>query len=194
MRILIAEDDRVTRLMLAKMIEVQGHDVVQATDGAEAWELFQRHETRLIITDWLMPNVDGLKLCQMVRAQRHARYVYIMVLTSLERKQNYLEAMDAGADDFLNKPVDVAELKARLRVAERILALQGEVDLLEGLLPICMYCKKIRDDDESWHQLEQYVEDRSEVEFSHGVCPNCYELHMKPHIDAAGGPGSRGKG
>ena len=180
-------------MKLAKMLEVQGYQVVEAADGAEAWELFQQQETRLIITDWLMPNVDGLQLCQKVRGQREQRYVYIIVLTSLDRKQNFLEAMDAGADDFLNKPVDMAELKARLRVAERILALQGEVDILEGLLPICMYCKKIRDDSDSWHQLEEYVEDRSEVEFSHGVCPSCYETQMKPQIDSAGGSGSGGK-
>jgi YesN/AraC family two-component response regulator len=90
--------------------------------------------------------------------------------------------MDAGIDDFITKPVDGDELKARVRVAERILGLRKRMDDLEGLLPICSYCKRIRNDHDQWSALEGYIEQRSGAEFSHGVCPDCYALHLEPKV------------
>jgi len=91
--------------------------------------------------------------------------------------------MRAGADDFLTKPVDADQLGARLTVAERILGLRRELQQLEGLLPICAYCKRIRDDQENWSSLEGYIEKRSEAQFSHGICPECYAKHIQPQLD-----------
>ncbi len=104
------------------------------------------------------------------------------MLTSLEGKGRYLEGMEAGADDFINKPFDKETLAARLRVAERILNLQAEVKQLEGLLPICAYCKKIKDDGNQWQHMESYISRRTEANFSHGICPECYEKHMLPQL------------
>jgi DNA-binding response OmpR family regulator len=185
MRILIAEDDGVSRVVLGTKLRELGHEVLEAKDGKEAWSLFGEEYPRLIITDWMMPGMDGGELSELVRARVDRPYTYIIVLTSLSGKGSFLEAMDAGVDDFLSKPVDMEELTARLRVAERVLALQTEVQLMQKLLPICMYCGKIRDkeadwkDQGSWQDLEQYVAEHTDVQFSHGVCKECYENEMK---------------
>jgi DNA-binding response OmpR family regulator len=106
-----------------------------------------------------------------------------MLLTALSGRANYLEGMDAGADDFVTKPFERHELHARLRVAERVLGLHRTVRQLEGLLPICSYCKRIRDEQESWSQVEEYVSRRTEAQFTHGICPDCYEHHLKPQLE-----------
>ena len=92
--------------------------------------------------------------------------------------------MTAGADDFLSKPYDHEMLAARLKVAERILSLQNEVKQLQGLLPTCQYCKKIRDASNRWTQMEVYISENSTADFSHGVCPECVEIHVKPQLAA----------
>lgn len=191
MRILIAEDEGVSRLVLGSKLKELGHEVIEARDGTEAWALFQKETARIIVTDWLMPGKDGGEFCELVRAQVDQPYTYIIVLTSLSGKGSYLEAMDAGADDFLTKPVDMDELTARLRVAERVLALQTEVRLMQRLLPICMYCRKIRDSDaswedqSSWRELEAYVAEKDDVRFSHGICKECFETRVEPELDGS---------
>jgi len=182
LRVLVAEDDVLSRLILVRMLKQMGHDIVVTEDGEEAWEAFNTQRPEVVITDWMMPGLNGIELCKRIRSHRQDKYVYIIMLTALTGKENYLAGMNAGADDFLSKPVDINELSACLRVAERILALQLEVRQLEGLLPICMYCKSIRDEDNTWQTIENYVMHRTEATFSHGCCPTCYEKHLKPQL------------
>jgi DNA-binding response OmpR family regulator len=183
MKILVAEDDNVSRLVLVTKLKKLGHHVIATENGAEAWGTFLNDTVNVVITDWMMPRVDGLELCRRVRDTARDQYVYVIMLTALAGKKNYLEGMNAGADDFLTKPVDTDELSARLRVAERIITLQKEVKQLEGLLPICAYCKSIRDEKNEWHQLEHYISDRTDAQFSHGYCPSCIEKHVRPQLD-----------
>jgi DNA-binding response OmpR family regulator len=183
MRILVAEDDAVARRVLTTSLARLGHDVTPAEDGRKAWELFQAGEFEVVITDWMMPDVDGLELCRRIRAHPRARYAWIVMLTALGGKTSYLEGMEAGADDFVTKPVDRPAFEARLRVAARVLALQAEVKQLEGLLPICSYCKRIRDEVDEWSQVEQFIQHRTAAQFSHGICPECYETHVKPQLE-----------
>lgn len=175
MNILVADDDAVSRLVLTAHLKRLGHDVVTAEDGREAWGQFLTHRPPVVITDWLMPEIDGLELCRMIRGEKRARYTYLILLTSLGGKGSYLEGMNAGADDFVTKPFDAEELVARLRVGERILGLQAEVRQLQGLLPICAYCKRIRDETNVWHPIDHYLATHTDASFSHGICPTCFE-------------------
>ncbi len=183
MRILIVEDDRDARDMLQVLLELDGHEVVQAANGEEGWQAYTQGNFSVILSDWVMPDVDGLELCRRIRAAEKPLYSYVILLTALQGKSNYLEAMRAGADDFVTKPYDHDELRARLMAAERIVRLQNRVQHLEGVLPTCMYCKRIRDDRDKWVGIEQYISQRTEASFSHGVCPDCYEQVVKPELD-----------
>lgn len=174
MKILIAEDNPTDRSILAAALEKLGHTVITTEHGREAWGVFQREEILLLISDWLMPHIDGLKLSRKIRAEHRIKYTYIILITAFGGKRNYLQGMEAGVDDFLTKPFDPDELAARLHVANRILSLQTEVRRLSGLLPICSYCKKIRNEDDQWFQIEHYIATRTDASFSHGICPECY--------------------
>lgn len=139
MKILIAEDDTASRLLFGATLKKLGHTVTAVGDGNKAWEAWQQDEYALLISDWVMPNIDGLELCRMVRAQAGMKYTYIILLTAMDSKGSYLEGMDAGADDFITKPFDEELLAARICVAQRILELhntlhiQATHDRLTGL-------------------------------------------------------------
>jgi DNA-binding response OmpR family regulator len=182
MKILIVDDEATTRMVLARQLRTLEHEVAEASDGEEAWLAFRLQQPRIIITDLVMPRCDGLELCRRIRSVNGSKYTYLIVLTAQSGRLNYREAMEAGADDFLAKPCETDEVVIRLRVAERLLQLTTKVDQLEGLLPICSYCKKIRDDGHEWQPVEQYINKRSNASFSHGVCPECYESHVKPQL------------
>lgn len=184
MKILAVEDDAVSRAVLRQALKRLGHETVEAADGESAWELLQHEPVRVVVSDWMMPRSDGLDLCRRIRARVGADYLYFILLTSRDATQeNQTEAADAGVDDFLTKPLDLTELWTRLRVAERILRYTTQVRQLEEMLPICSYCKKIRDDHNYWQQLEGYISDRTGSDFSHSVCPDCYQRVVVPELN-----------
>ena len=123
MKILIAEDEKISRMVLEASLKKRGHEVIAVENGRKAWEAFRQDYFPVMISDWMMPEMDGLALCRKIREQPHDNYTYLVLLTSLEGKTNYLEAMEAGADDFMTKPFDADQLTARIQVAERILGL-----------------------------------------------------------------------
>jgi sigma-B regulation protein RsbU (phosphoserine phosphatase) len=128
MRVLIADDDPVPRRMLEAVLTKWDYEVVVATDGAEAWEILQSDDAPpLAILDWLMPEIDGVEVCRRMRQRTDAPYVYFILLTSKDRKEDIIEGMDAGADDYLIKPFDAHRLQVRLRAGRRILDLQAEL-------------------------------------------------------------------
>jgi phosphoserine phosphatase RsbU/P len=178
LKILIAEDENISRMVLEASLKKHGHEVAAVENGLKAWEAFEKEYFPVIISDWLMPTMDGLALFRKIRGAPHDNYTYLVLLTSLEGKTNYLEAMDAGADDFMTKPFDADQLTARIQVADRILNLHQHVTQLEGLLPICCSCKKIRDGKNNWQRVENYIEIHSEARFTHGYCPECYQKYM----------------
>jgi sigma-B regulation protein RsbU (phosphoserine phosphatase) len=172
MKILIAEDDPILRQLLEKKFELWGHEVLVTNNGQEAWDMLQAQNIRFLIADWMMPVMDGLELCQRIRSERPS-YVYIILLTGKDRKEDAVKGLDAGADDYIRKPFEWDELRARIRAGERILGLLDRVKALSGLLPICASCKKIRDDKGHWQNVETYIRERSDTEFTHGYCPEC---------------------
>lgn len=198
MRILVAEDDPVSRRVLETSLQKWGYDVVSVGDGAAAWAVLTSEAApRLAILDWMMPEVDGVELCRRLR-QTRSHPLYIILLTARGSKEDIVTGLQAGADDYVAKPFDREELRARIQVGVRMVRLQAElaerveqvqqalarVKQLQGLLPICSYCKKIRDDQNYWIQVEQYIAEHSEAQFSHGICPECYARYVRAELDA----------
>jgi DNA-binding response OmpR family regulator len=184
MKILIAEDDPASCKVLRITLEKLGHSVIAAENGRQALQICSTEEVPLLISDWMMPEMDGLELCRTIRERTQGRYTYIILLSALGGKQNYLEGMEAGADDFITKPFDQDQLIARLRVAERILGLQAEVQKLHELLPLCAWCKKIQNSQEQWVQFEAYVAQQMGKDISHSICPDCLDAKLKQrHAD-----------
>jgi len=194
---LIAEDDMVSRRILETLLRNWGHEVVTTLDGEQAWQVMRAPDApALAILDVMMPRVDGLEVCRRVRKLSPATPPHIILLTAKHGARAIVEGMEAGADDYLTKPYDRDELRARVQVGVRIVELQtrlaGRVEELEkalehvrqlqGILPICSYCKKIRGDQDYWQTVESYVADHSEAEFSHSICPACYETTVKDQL------------
>jgi phosphoserine phosphatase RsbU/P len=199
-KILIADDDRVARRLLEGMLSQWGHEVIAVGDGAAAWEVLRGDDPPpLAILDWMMPEMSGLEVCTKVREKPGTQAFYLIVLTSRDHTDDLVTALAAGADDHLAKPFHPGELRARVQVGERVTRLQrslaervaaleralADVTHLQGLLPICMYCKKIRSDDNYWQQVESYVGARSGATFSHGICPECVRTRVRPEIERA---------
>jgi len=198
MRILIAEDSLVSRRLLETTLKRWGHEVIATPDGSEAWQVLQTNEAPpFAIVDWVMPKMEGPELCRRIRQTQGTSSMYIILLTAKGTPEEIVAGLDAGADDYLVKPFDPGELRARVDVGRRIVELQrdladrvreleealSQVRSLRGLLPICAYCKKIRDDKNYWQEVEGYISKHSEAQFSHGICPGCYEKCVKPELE-----------
>jgi phosphoserine phosphatase RsbU/P len=189
MHILVAEDDRVTGEILARTLQRWGHETTLVGDGTQAWA-FLRDATAptMAILDWMMPGTDGPDVCRRVRAERPEANMYLLLVTAREGRSDVVAGLDAGADDYIIKPFDPEELRARVAVGVRVVGLQqklaervaelqtalSNVKQLRGLLPICSYCKRIRGDDQYWQQVDGYIAQHSDAQFSHGICPSCF--------------------
>jgi phosphoserine phosphatase RsbU/P len=189
-RILVAEDHHVSRHLLERNLQNWGFEVVTAEDGAAAAEILAGPEAPAIaILDWMMPGMDGVEVCQQVRRKHGNPYIYLLMLTAKSQKDEIAAGLDAGADDYVIKPFDPDELRARLKVGQRVVELEraldkrvreletalSDVKRLKSLLPICMYCKSVRDDQDYWHQIDEYIYTETGTDFSHGICPACME-------------------
>lgn len=173
-------------MQLAGALRVLGHEPEVVGDGGVAWQRLSQESFRVVVSDWRVPGMDGLDVCRRVRA-RGGDYVYfILVSVAGLTRENRDAALAAGVDDFLPKPVDPDELRMRLHVAERILGFTAQVKQLESFLPICGYCKKIRDDRNYWAAVEDYYTKRDGTRFSHGVCPDCYRDRVVPQLERLG--------
>lgn len=188
--------------MLAGVLKKSGHEVVETVNGVAAWDVLQQPDApALVILDWMMPEMDGLEVVRRVRAVQTDRPPYIIMLTTKDAKVDIIAGLDAGANDYLAKPFDVGELRARVEVGRRMVEMQDalatkiaelcqaleQIKTLRGIVPICMHCKKIRDDQGYWKRVETYVGEHSEAKFSHGICPACVkEYYPELEEDAAG--------
>lgn len=183
MKVLIVEDDPVARLYIEAALAVLELETVVASDGEEALSVIETEPIRLVVSDWMMPKIDGLELCRRIRS-RTGEYVYFILLTQMSASpENEDAAIEAGVDDFLLKPVNPRELKIRLHVARRILEYTAHIQRLESFIPICSYCKKVRDDQNYWQRIESYINERTGSEFSHSVCPDCYKVEIVPQLE-----------
>jgi len=176
----MAEDDPISARVLQATLSKFGYEPVVARDGAEAWDKFDREPFRVIVSDWMMPGLDGLSLCQKVRAREQTLYTYFILLTATSTKaENYELASAAGVDDFLTKPLDREAIRMRLAVAERILKYTAEIRQLREMIPICVYCRKVRDEHECWDPVETYIQKQTGSRFTHAACPACYDREVE---------------
>ena len=198
-KILVADDDPVSRTLLVRSLSQAGYPVLQSDNGDEALQILKNAAGPMVgVLDWMMPGLDGLEVCQSLKINGRSNLLYLILLTAKGEHADIVQGLEAGADDYMTKPFDLQELRARIRVGVRVLMLQekledrvqeleqalAEVEQLQGLLPICSYCKKVRDDQNYWQQVEEYLSHRTELQFSHGVCPHCYKKEIAPQLEA----------
>jgi phosphoserine phosphatase RsbU/P len=197
MRILIAEDNLVSRKLLSVALKKWGYDVMAVNDGKAAWEELQKPDApKLVVLDWNMPEMDGLQVCLRLKESGTPDPPYIIILTARTRKEDVVRALEAGANDYITKPFNNIELRARVRVGQRMVEMKEKLAMqvrelrtalehiktLQGIIPICSFCKKIRDDRGYWSQVEAYLSLHSDAQFSHGFCPDCVSRHY-PEIE-----------
>ena len=197
MRILVAEDGKVDRLRLEKILSEWGFEVESFRDGNKTLaRLSEPDPPRLCILDWVMPGMEGTELCRRIRETFPEESFYLIILTAKQGIDNVIEGLSAGADDYVTKPFVSRELRQRIDVGVRVLGLEQllnkkvnqleealeDVKSLQGLLPICSYCNKIRNDEDYWERVETYISRNADVEFSHSICPTCYEQHVQPML------------
>ena len=192
MDILIADDDADSRSLLEALLQKTGCRIITAQDGNEALDRMQGPGSpELILLDWMMPGMEGIEVCRRYREHCSDEPKYIILLTAKDSTDSLVDGLAAGANDYISKPFNKRELFARLNVGRRFIELQqklsdritelqdalAHVKKLQGILPICMYCHNIRNDQESWERIDSYIADHSDAEFSHGICPECLAKH-----------------
>jgi sigma-B regulation protein RsbU (phosphoserine phosphatase) len=197
MKILVADDDRIIRRMLEVMLSEWGHEVVLAANGNHAWDILHGEAApKLALLDWLMPGLNGPEVCQRLRGITTKVPTYVILLTVKDSRQDIVAGLRGGADDYITKPFDHDELQARINTGVRMVGLQRDlanqiselqkslerVQQLQGLLPICAYCKKIRDGHDYWQAVETYIAAHADVSFTHGICPNCYVIQVEQEL------------
>ena len=188
-RLLVADDDRMATKILTAAIKDWPFEVVVVHDGEAAWTVMSEQHPQIAVLDWEMPGADGPELCRRARQTPECAGTYIILLTGREGRANLIHGLGAGADDYVTKPFDREEFLVRIQVGARVSALQqrlaerveelqaalANVRQLEGFIAICSYCKRIRSDAQQWEQMERYISDHSHAQFSHGICPDCFE-------------------
>jgi len=188
LKVLICDDDLTSRKILESILPIWEYEPVSTENGMEALEKMQEPDApKIAIIDRIMPGMDGVEVCRKLRLMDVEIPHYVILLTVLGSKKEIVEGLEAGADDYISKPFDSEELRARLNVGKRIVELQETLSQrmkelqetinqnksLRGLLPMCSHCHKIRDKFDQWHPLDVYVTEHSEARVSHGICPDC---------------------
>jgi CheY-like chemotaxis protein len=199
MKVLVADDDAISRRTLESLLSKSGYEVWPAGDGDEAWRMLQTQDApRLAVLDWLMPNMDGVDVCRRARSSQLLEGAYLILVTCRGSRRHIVEGLQAGANDYVIKPFDNDELLARVNVGAQVIRLQSQlarqvceleaalmrVTQLQQLLPICSYCKKIRDDNNQWHSIERFIESRCATSLSHGICPQCWQTEVEPQLQS----------
>ena len=193
-KVLIVEDDVFFQRVLQKRLETEGYKVMLVNDGREGMKAIVTWEPDVVLSDWMMPEVDGLELCQSVKTGLKDAAPYFILLTAKGELSDRLLGLQTGADDYVVKPCDHSEILARVRAGVRIVKLtqllrttvtelqmanaeltstRGAIEHFQELLPICSYCRRVRESDGSWRDLEQFITRRVGADLSEEVCPDC---------------------
>lgn len=202
-RILIVDDEEINIQVLGSALKSE-YDIDRATNGHEAISRAKLQLPDLILLDVMMPELNGFEVCKILKQDEALAHIPVIFLTAMNSINDEKEGLKAGGIDYLTKPVNIDLVRLRVRnhidlvkstdiirsqrdlLAEQKAELEASIARikhLEGIIPICMYCKQIRDTDSSWHQLESYITQHSDAFFSHGICPACYEKEMGNMMD-----------
>ncbi len=188
MIILVADDDLEIREMLGAVLSRWGYQVTAVENGEEALShLLAPDAPQLAVLDWTMPGLEGVEVCRRIRATDTESPPYLILLSGRSKKNDTVRGLQAGADDYVTKPFDFSELQARIEVGRRMVELRNalaqrvaelqaalaHIKTLQGILPICMHCHRIRREQDVWERIEHYISAHSEAKFSHGICPEC---------------------
>jgi DNA-binding response OmpR family regulator len=202
LRVLIADDDPIARRFLERAVSRAGYEAVVVSAGDEAWRVLSAEDgPSVAVLDWMMPGLTGIEVCEKVRAAGLRIPPYLIVLTSRGATDDVVRALRAGADDHITKPFEIEELRARLAVGVRIVTLQRQlagrilaledalahVQQLQGLIPICAWCRQVRSDGDFWEQVESYLARRSGLQFSHAICPTCRKRELEEYRESGSG-------
>ncbi len=165
--LILAVDDNPQNLQfLGKLLSENGYEVGMGQNGRQALNFVKKNEPDLILLDIMMPDIDGYEVCRSLKADLATRHIPVIFLTAKIDSNDIVKGFEAGGVDYVTKPFNSAELLARVKT-------HVEIKILRGLLPMCSKCKKIRDDEGFWKQVDSYIEEHSEVTFTHGICPDC---------------------
>jgi CheY-like chemotaxis protein len=201
MNVLVADDDPASRHLLHSLLSAEHYIITEVDNGTAALDVLQAATDPFVaLIDWEMPGMEGTDVCRRARELPNSQPLYLILLTARDAKSDVVAGLRTGANDYIVKPFNRTELLARVGIGAQMVGLQRSltqhiaeleealkrVKQLSGLLPICSYCKKIRDDSNYWQQVESYVTHHSEAQFSHSICPSCYETIVKPEMERLG--------
>ena len=187
-KVLVVDDDPDVLFATSRIVKSAGYEVFEASTGALCMETAQENRPDLILLDVVLPDVDGTKLCREIKSDPALKATFVVLISGAKTSSHdQADGLDVGADGYIARPISNRELKARVDAMARIYVAERERDrlivdlkealskvkLLSGLLPICSNCKKIRDDQGYWNQIEKYIGEHSNAQFSHGICPEC---------------------
>jgi phosphoserine phosphatase RsbU/P len=185
MKILVADDDNTLRMIVKGGLRAGGHEVVAVDTGTQAWEKLKQEHFPVVVTDWMMPGIDGLQLTALIRKTPRDAYTYVIMLTGKSKREDYLRAIQAGVDAFLPKPLDGIMLEAQVNIASRILGLWAHTRQLESIMTVCSYCKRVKDKGQ-WVGLDEFVAANFKVKQAHGYCPTCFDEKVAPEMRELG--------
>jgi sigma-B regulation protein RsbU (phosphoserine phosphatase) len=201
MNVLVADDDPASRHLLHSILVTEHYTVTEADNGNAALDILKAAQDPFVaLIDWEMPGMEGTEVCRRTRELLNIQPIHLILLTARDSKSDVVAGLRTGANDYIVKPFNRTELLARVGIGAQMVGLQRSltqhireleealkrVKQLSGLLPICSYCKKVRDDSNYWQQVESYVMHHSEAQFSHSICPSCYETIVKPEMARLG--------
>jgi DNA-binding response OmpR family regulator len=200
LKVLITDDDPEVLLLTATVLRRAGYEVLEASTGRECLEVLRASSPDLVLLDVILPDMSGVEVCQQIKADRDMQHTFVILASGIKvSSDSQAEGLNYGADGYIVRPISNKELVARVQSMERIKRAEeallekekqqqkliqelqealAEIKTLKGFIPICASCKKIRDDEGYWNQLEAYISKRTEAVFSHGLCPECAERSM----------------
>ncbi len=173
--ILVIDDDQKNIQVLAGALDEHGYEHALFLSGRKALHFLDIEKPDLILLDILMPEMDGFDVCRRIREDKTNQNIPIIFLTAKTEMEDLVQGFELGCVDFIRKPFKIPEMLARVKTHIGYKQALDEIKTLRGVIPICVTCKKVRDDEGLWQRIEQYIEDQSEALFSHGMCPECLD-------------------